>query len=368
MLTQLFDYQLPPEQIAHRPAEPRESARLLVLAASPHSALHDRHIADFPALLQAGDLLILNDTRVIPARVFGHKASGGKVEVLVERLINPQSAWCHVRASKSPPVGTVLIMAGGAELTLTERADALFLLTLTPNADTPDLLSWLKRAGHMPLPPYIERADDEQDRADYQTVFARHDGAVAAPTASLHLTHALLAEIAQRGIETAFVTLHVGAGTFQPVRVDNILSHVMHSEWLDVPEATAQAIARTRARGGRVICVGTTALRAIESAARAHPAAAARREVRAHQGDTQLFLYPGQPVHIADALLTNFHLPQSTLLMLVSALAGRERILAAYAHAIAQGYRFFSYGDAMFIPITPHTEPSAPSDGTVLAP
>lgn len=368
MLTQLFDYQLPPEQIAHRPAEPRESARLLVLATAPHTEeLHDRHIADFPALLQAGDLLILNDTRVIPARVFGHKASGGKVEVLVERLINTQSAWCHVRASKSPPVGSKLMMAGGAELTLTERADALFLLTLTPNADTPDLLTWLNRAGHMPLPPYIERMDDKQDRADYQTVFARHDGAVAAPTASLHLTHALLAEIAKRGVETAYVTLHVGAGTFQPVRVDNILSHVMHSEWLNVPEATAQAIARTRARGGRVICVGTTALRAIESAARAHPAAAAQREVRAHQGDTQLFLYPGQPVHIADGLLTNFHLPQSTLLMLVSALAGRERILAAYNHAIAQGYRFFSYGDAMFIPIAPYAAASARPDGSVLA-
>jgi S-adenosylmethionine:tRNA ribosyltransferase-isomerase len=322
--------------------------------------------------LQAGDLLILNDTRVIPARVFGHKASGGKVEVLVERLINTQSAWCHVRASKSPPVGTALIMDGGAELTMTARADALFLLTLTPKADTPDLLTWLKRAGHIPLPPYIERADDEQDRIDYQTVFARHDGAVAAPTASLHLTHALLAEIAERGVETAFVTLHVGAGTFQPVRVDNILNHTMHSEWLDVPEATAQAIARARARGGRVICVGTTALRAIESAARAHPAAAARREVLAHQGDTQLFLYPGQPVHIADGLLTNFHLPQSTLLMLVSALAGRERILAAYAHAVRQGYRFFSYGDAMFIPInptpsTPCAEHSAPRDDSVLA-
>lgn len=367
MLTQLFDYQLPPEQIAHRPAEPRESARLLVLAPAPHTELHDRHIADFPALLKAGDLLILNDTRVIPARVFGHKASGGKVEVLVERLINTQSAWCHVRASKSPLVGSKLIMAGGAELTLTERAEALFLLTLTPNADTPDVLTWLNRAGHIPLPPYIERMDDAQDRADYQTVFARHDGAVAAPTASLHLTHALLAEIAERGVETAFVTLHVGAGTFQPVRVDNILSHVMHSEWLDVPEATAQAIARTRTRGGRVICVGTTALRAIESAARAHPAAAARREILAHQGDTQLFLYPGQPVHIADGLLTNFHLPQSTLLMLVSALAGRERILAAYDHAIAQGYRFFSYGDAMFIPIAPNAAPSARHDAAVLA-
>ncbi len=359
MRTELFDYQLPPEQIAHRPAEPRESARLLVLAAEPSTELRDCHIAGFPELLQAGDLLILNDTRVIPARVFGQKASGGKVEVLVERLIDTYSAWCHVRASKSPPPGTVLQMAGGAELTMIERDEALFLLKLSPTAENPDLITWLNREGHMPLPPYIARADDGQDRSDYQTIFARHDGAVAEPTASLHVTHALLTKIAERGVETAFVTLHVGAGTFQPVRVDNIFEHTMHSEWLDVPEATAQAIVRTRARGGRVICIGTTALRAIESAARAHPAAAARREVAAHQGDTRLFLYPGEPVFVADGLLTNFHLPQSTLLMLVSALAGRERILAAYAHAIAQGYRFFSYGDAMYIPISPQARAAA---------
>ncbi len=354
MLTQLFDYPLPQERIAHRPAEPRESARLLILNEPPAAGFLDSQMAHFPELLQPGDLLILNDTRVIPARVFGHKASGGKVEILAERLIDTQRVWCHVRASKSPPVGSTLFMDGQATLIVTERDDALFLLHLSPDAENPDVLTWLNRAGHMPLPPYIERADDGRDRVDYQTVFARHDGAVAAPTASLHLTEALLAKIAQRGVEAAFVTLHVGAGTFQPVRVENILAHKMHREWLNVPTATAKAIADTRARGGRVICVGTTALRAVESAARAHPAAAARREVVAHQGDTHLFLYPGQPVYVADGLLTNFHLPQSTLLMLVSTLAGRERILAAYTHAIAQGYRFFSYGDAMFIPITDH--------------
>lgn len=353
MHTQLFDYHLPKELIALRPAEPRESARLLILDQDAPNGLRDAHIADFPTLLQAGDLLILNDTRVIPARVFGHKASGGKVEILVERLVDTQSAWCHVRASKSPKVGDLLNMDGVAQLRVSAREESLFLLALTPASGGADFLGWLKRAGHMPLPPYIARADDAADRRDYQTVFARRDGAVAAPTASLHLTSSLLAQIAARGVATAFVTLHVGAGTFQPVRVADIESHQMHREWLDVPEETVRAIQATRARGGRVVCVGTTAVRAVETAARAHPDAARRREIGVYQGDTELFLYPGQPTYVVDALLTNFHLPQSTLLMLVSALAGRERMLAAYAHAIEQRYRFFSYGDAVYIPVSP---------------
>lgn len=353
MHTELFDYPLPQELIALRPAEPRESARLLILDADVPSGLVDAHIADFPDLLRPGDLLVLNNTRVIPARVFGHKASGGKVEILVERLVDTHAAWCHVRASKSPPVGSFLDMDGGARLVVDARDEGLFLLRLVPDSVDIDFLGWLKRAGHMPLPPYIARADDSADRQDYQTVFARHDGAVAAPTASLHLTETLLAQIAERGVETAFVTLHVGAGTFQPVRVADIHDHKMHCEWLDVPAETVRAIQAARARGGRVVCVGTTAVRALETAARAHPEAASRREVGPYQGDTTLFLYPGQPIYVVDALLTNFHLPQSTLLMLVSTLAGRARMLAAYAHAIDRKYRFFSYGDAMYIPISP---------------
>lgn len=361
MHTQLFDYDLPQELIALRPAEPRESARLLILDDDVPGGLKDAYIADFPDLLRAGDLLVLNDTRVIPARVFGQKESGGLVEILVERLVDTQSAWCHVRASKSPKIGGCLDMEGGVRLTVAARDEGLFLLQLVPETTETDFLGWLKRAGHMPLPPYIDRADDAADRADYQTVFARRDGAVAAPTASLHLTASLLAQIAARGVETTFVTLHVGAGTFQPVRVTDISAHKMHREWLDVPAAAADAIKAARARGGRVVCVGTTAVRALETAARAHPEAAARREVGAYQGDTSLFLYPGQPTYVVDALLTNFHLPQSTLLMLVSALAGRERMLAAYEHAVARGYRFFSYGDAVFIPVT--SSGHAPDNG-----
>ncbi|OZB80262.1 MAG: tRNA preQ1(34) S-adenosylmethionine ribosyltransferase-isomerase QueA [Halothiobacillus sp. 13-55-253] len=309
MHTKLFDYTLPPELIAHRPIEPREHARLLVLEKehTPND-LRECRIADFPDLLHPGDLLILNNTRVIPARVFGHKASGGKIEVLIERLQDGFSAWCHIRASKSPAPGTMLHMDGQATLTVKNRQDALFLVELTPDSLNPDVLTWLNRAGHMPLPPYIDRADDAQD--------------------------------------------------FQPVRVDNIQEHTMHSEWLNVPEETVAAIDATRERGGRVVCVGTTALRAIETAARENPTAAAQRRIAPYQGDTRLFLYPGQPVHVTDALLTNFHLPQSTLLMLVSALAGRERILAAYDYAVRAGFRFFSYGDAMFIPVNQSIAPA----------
>ncbi len=360
METRWFDYPLPESQIALRPAEPRTAARLLVLDAAPANGWHDRHIADLPSLFAPGDLLILNDTRVIPARVFGQKTSGGKVEILVERLVDATSAWCHVRASKSPRVGSTLDMPGNMRLTVTARAEALFCLALSPTPQVPDWLHWLDAEGHVPLPPYIARADDAADRHDYQTVFARRPGAVAAPTASLHLTEALLAEIRAQGVHTAFVTLHVGAGTFQPVRAATLQAHEMHQEWVDVPPDTVAAIAAARARGGRVICIGTTALRAIETAARAHPEAAARGEIGAFTGETRLFLYPGQPVFVTDALLTNFHLPQSTLLMLVSALVGRERILAAYHHAIAQGYRFFSYGDAMFLTVNPDARPPHP--------
>jgi len=346
-----FDYHLPPERIAARPAEPRESARLLVLPAE--GTFDHRRIGDLPDLIEAGDLLILNDTRVIPARAFGRKASGGRVEFLLERLLDADRALCHLRSSRSPKVGALLHMEGGATLEVVGRDGALFELRLVESETPGELLGWLEAYGHMPLPSYIERPDDDQDRHDYQTVFARRDGAVAAPTAGLHLTEALLETLAASGVQTAFVTLHVGAGTFLPVRSETIEAHEMHREWTEVPEATVEAIAATRRRGGRVIAIGTTAVRAIETAARAHPERAARREVGPFVGDTRLFLYPGVPLHVIDAMLTNFHLPRSTLLMLVSAFAGRERVLAAYREAVERGYRFYSFGDAMFIEANP---------------
>ncbi|MFO7808952.1 tRNA preQ1(34) S-adenosylmethionine ribosyltransferase-isomerase QueA [Guyparkeria sp.] len=342
-----FDYHLPPERIAARPAEPRESARLLVLPAV--GEFDHRHIGDLPDLVEPGDLLILNDTRVIPARAFGRKASGGKVEFLLERLLDTDRALCHLRSSRSPRVGTELIMAGGARLEVVGRDEALFEVSLVDSSPTDGMLGWLKEHGHMPLPTYIERPDDDQDRHDYQTVFARREGAVAAPTAGLHLTETLIERLRAQGVEAAFVTLHVGAGTFQPVRTKTIEAHEMHREWAEVPRATVEAVAAAHRRGNRVIAIGTTAVRAIETAGRAHPEQAARGEIGPFVGDTQLFLYPGQPLHVIDAMLTNFHLPRSTLLMLVSAFAGRERVLAAYHEAIERGYRFYSFGDAMFI-------------------
>ncbi|MFI9653251.1 tRNA preQ1(34) S-adenosylmethionine ribosyltransferase-isomerase QueA [Guyparkeria sp. GHLCS8-2] len=342
-----FDYHLPPERIADRPAEPRESARLLVLPAT--GEFGHRHIGDLPDLIAPGDLLILNDTRVIPARAFGRKASGGKVEFLLERLLDTDRALCHLRSSRSPRIGAELIMEGGARLEVTGRDGALFEVKLLASSPVDGMLDWLETHGHMPLPTYIERPDDDQDRHDYQTVFARRDGAVAAPTASLHLTEALLERLRAQGVETTFVTLHVGAGTFQPVRSETIEAHEMHREWTEVPPATVEAVAAARRRGNRVIAIGTTAVRAIETAARAHPGRAAQGEIGPFVGDTQLFLYPGQSLHVIDAMLTNFHLPRSTLLMLVSAFAGRERVLAAYREAIERGYRFYSFGDAMFI-------------------
>ncbi|WP_322521547.1 tRNA preQ1(34) S-adenosylmethionine ribosyltransferase-isomerase QueA [Guyparkeria halophila] len=342
-----FDYHLPPERIAARPAEPRESARLLVLPAV--GELAHRHIGDLPDLIAPGDLLILNDTRVIPARAFGHKASGGKVEFLLERLLDTDRALCHLRSSRSPRIGAELIMEGGARLEVIGRDGALFEVKRLASSPADGMLGWLEAHGHMPLPTYIERADDDQDRHDYQTVFARREGAVAAPTAGLHLTEALLERLRDQGVETAFVTLHVGAGTFQPVRSETIEAHEMHREWTEVPPATVEAVAAAHRRGNRVIAIGTTAVRAIETAARAHPGHAARGEIGPFVGDTQLFLYPGQPLHVIDAMLTNFHLPRSTLLMLVSAFAGRERVLDAYHEAIEHGYRFYSFGDAMFI-------------------
>jgi len=329
-----FDYELPADLIAQTPAAQRGGSRLLHLDAA--GALHDRRFPDLAGLLRPGDLLVFNDTRVIKARLHGSKASGGKVEVLVERILDPLRALAHVRASKSPGPGTVLRLAGDAfEAVVQGRQDDLYLLQFPA-----PVLDLLEAHGATPLPPYIAHAPDAGDDLRYQTVYAREPGAVAAPTAGLHFDEAMLARLEAAGVARAFVTLHVGAGTFQPVRVQDLADHVMHAEWYTVPQATADAVARARAAGGRVVAVGTTSVRALESAG---------APLRAAQGDTRLFITPGYRWQVVDALLTNFHLPQSTLLMLVSALAGVEPMRRAYAHAVAQRYRFFSYGDAMFI-------------------
>jgi len=307
-----------------------------------------RSCATLPSLLREGDLLVFNDTRVIPARLHGQKDSGGKVEVLLERLLNDHEAIFHVRASKSPRHGARLLMEGGIVLEMVGREDELFRLRLVEGGAT--LLAALEAHGHMPLPPYIERADTAADRERYQTVFADRPGAVAAPTAGLHFDEDLLAAIRARGAETARVTLHVGAGTFQPVRVDNLAEHRMHAEWIEVSRETVEAIRATRARGGRVIAIGTTAVRALESAAAASPSGA----LEPFSGDTRLFITPGVRFRVVDALFTNFHLPRSTLLMLVSAFGGYDTVMGAYRHAVQAGYRFFSYGDAMFV--TPTAE------------
>ena len=347
-----FHYELPPELIAQRPLPERSASRLLALNGAS-GALQHLQFTDLPTCLNAGDLLVFNTTRVIPARLWGYKASGGRVEILIERVTGVDTALAHIRASKSPKPGTVIYLtpADGAEagpwqLTVTGREDALFRLQAPPGVALHEILLDI---GHMPLPPYIERADEAADRDRYQTVFAERDGAVAAPTAGLHFTETLLQQVAEEGVERAAVTLHVGAGTFQPVRVEAVEDHHMHAEYLEVDDALCASVAATRARGGRVVAVGTTAVRSLESAACGQGLVAPLR------GDTTIFIYPGYRFRVVDAMITNFHLPESTLLMLVSAFAGREHIAAAYREAIAQRYRFFSYGDAMFI--TP--EPAA---------
>jgi len=333
-----FDYVLPRELIAERPARPRSSSRLLELDAA--GGLHDRRMSEFPQLLGADDLLVFNNTRVIPARLFGYKASGGRVEVLVERVLDEQRVLAHVRASKSPRPGSELRLGEpGLPVEVLGREGELFELRFS--GQTP-VLELLERYGHVPLPPYIERPDNRADRDDYQTLYAQHPGAVAAPTAGLHFDAALLEQLAARGVQSAFVTLHVGAGTFQPLRVDRIAEHVMHAEYVRVDQAACAAVAAARARGGRVVAVGTTVVRSLE-------AAAAAGALQPFSGDTRLFITPGYRFRVVDALLTNFHLPQSTLLMLVCAFAGFEPVMAAYRHAIRERYRFFSYGDAMFV-------------------
>ena len=337
-----FDFELPEHLIAQVPLAQRSGARLLALDGAT-GVIRDAEIVDLPSFLRPEDLLVFNDTRVIPARLHGQKESGGKVEILLERILSPLEAIFHVRASKPPKAGGRLLMEGGIVLEMLGREDELFRLRLMAGGES--VLAALETHGHMPLPPYIERQDCAADRERYQTVFADRPGAVAAPTAGLHFDEALLAAVRERGVKTARVTLHVGAGTFQPVRVDNLAEHVMHAEWAEVPAETVEAIGAARARGGRVVAVGTTSVRALESAARHSPSGG----LAAWQGGTRLFITPGVRFKVVDALLTNFHLPRSTLLMLVSALGGYDNMMRAYRHAIAANYRFFSYGDAMFI-------------------
>jgi len=335
-----FDFELPPQLIAQHPAAVRSGSRLLD-GSSPRVV--DRIFRELPDLLDAGDLLVFNDTKVVKARIFGEKATGGKLELLIERVLPGHQVVAHMKVSKKPLVGGTMLMVGGAR---NGGFDAV-LLGRWPNeygqlfhlqlSDEPHAL--MEKHGHIPLPPYIEHADTDEDAQRYQTVFARAPGAVAAPTAALHFDEALLAQLDARGVQRASVTLHVGAGTFQPVKTENIAEHTMHREWYEVPEATQQAIAACQARGGKVVAVGTTTVRTLESWAQSGQAS----------GDTQIFITPGFEFKVVDRLITNFHLPKSTLMMLVSAFAGYEHIMGLYRHAIDHQYRFFSYGDAMLL-------------------
>ncbi|MCW9024485.1 MAG: tRNA preQ1(34) S-adenosylmethionine ribosyltransferase-isomerase QueA [Gammaproteobacteria bacterium] len=338
-----FYYDLPPELIAQYPAAERSASRLLCLDGST-GQLSDRQFSDLPELLQAGDLLVMNNTRVIPARLFGQKQTGGKIEVLVERVLDAHRVLAHVRSSKSPKAGAQLVFEDSVQAEVLGRQDDLFELEFIDTASSNrSVLDILDAQGHMPLPPYIERADEKHlDRERYQTVYAKKEGAVAAPTAGLHFTDELFDKIKAQGIELAYVTLHVGAGTFQPVRVENIAEHKMHAEWIEVSDEVCQQVEATRARGGRIIAIGTTSVRSLETAALSG-------KIQPFSGDTDIFITPGYKFNVVDALVTNFHLPESTLLMLVSAFAGYDHVMQAYQHAIEQRYRFFSYGDAMFI-------------------
>jgi len=327
-----FSYDLPDELIARFPAAERRGSRLLEVG----EPLVDRQFAELPSLLRAGDLLVFNDTKVIPARMHGRKESGGKVEILIERVTGEKSALAHVRASKSPKPGGV-IHVGDNVITVTARAGQLFALEFA----TP-IMALLEQSGEMPLPPYLERPPQASDDDRYQTVYARDPGAVAAPTAGLHFDQAMLDETLAMGVEHAWVTLHVGAGTFQALRQEQVEENRLHEEQVEVSQAVCDAVAATRARGGRVVAVGTTSVRALESASQ-------QGELRAFRGETDLFILPGYEFRSVDAMLTNFHLPESSLLMLVAAFAGKERILGAYEHAVREKYRFFSYGDSMLL-------------------
>jgi S-adenosylmethionine:tRNA ribosyltransferase-isomerase len=332
-----FHFDLPKELIAQRPAAERSASRLLTLD-GVSGAYRDRQFCDFPSLLGPKDLLVFNDTRVIPARLFGAKESGGRVEILLERALTASTALAHVRASKGLKVGAAIHLAAGQGARMLGRDGELFRLEFSC-----DVLEFFERYGEIPLPPYIDRSAEPADRERYQTVYARVAGAIAAPTAGLHFDAAIFAALESRRVRLAFITLHVGAGTFAPVRVEDIDSHEMHAEYLEVPEVACAAINEVRAAGGRVIAVGTTVVRGLETAA------AAAQLLKPYRGRTRIFIKPGHTFRAVDAMLTNFHLPESTLLMLCAAFVGREALLAAYAHAVQARYRFFSYGDAMFL-------------------
>jgi S-adenosylmethionine:tRNA ribosyltransferase-isomerase len=334
-----FDYHLPPGRIAQAPLADRAASRLLVLRGGQ---ITDSAVRELPQWLAPGDLLVFNDSRVIHARLLGSKPTGGRVEVLVERVIGSNEVLAMVRASKTPKAGSIIDLDGGIRASVLGRAEEFFHLRLEGESADLGALDLIERHGRLPLPPYITRSADADDESRYQTVYARNPGSVAAPTAGLHFDEALLDACRARGIGLAWVTLHVGAGTFQPVRTDNLDEHVMHREWWIVPQETVDAVAATRARGGRVVAVGTTSLRALESAA-------AGGTLLAGSAETDLFVRPGYRFKVIDALMTNFHLPKSTLMMLVSALGGVDEIRAAYRHAVDNAYRFFSYGDAMLI-------------------
>lgn len=343
MLVSDFQFDLPDELIARYPMPERSASRLLQLDGNT-GEIEQGQFRDVLELLQPGDLLVFNNTRVIPARMFGQKASGGKLEILVERIIDTHRVLAHVRASKAPKPGTSILLEQGHSAEMVARHDALFELHFA--GETP-VLDILNQIGHMPLPPYIDRPDENSDKERYQTVYNERPGAVAAPTAGLHFDQPLLDALQQKGIELAFVTLHVGAGTFQPVRVERLEDHQMHSEYAEVPAEVIEKINATRARGGRIVAVGTTSVRSLETAAQASLKAGA--PLSPFFGDTSIFIFPGYQYQVVDVLITNFHLPGSTLIMLVSAFAGYQHVMQAYQEAITSGYRFFSYGDAMFI-------------------
>lgn len=333
-----FRYDLPPASIAQYPATTRAGSRLLHAGRADGSVV-DRQFTDLPTLLRAGDVLMLNDTRVVPARLRGHKETGGHVEVLIERVLTERRALAQIRASKSPRIGQRLDLEGDLFARVERRVDEFFELAF--EIDVP-LYDALERVGHIPLPPYIARADEAADRERYQTVYARHPGAVAAPTAGLHFDSAMLEQLATIGVEVAYVTLHVGAGTFQPLRGELIAQQRLHAERARVSADVCDVVNRARTERRRVVAVGTTVVRALESAGRSG-------ELKPFDGDTEIFIYPGYRFRMVDALITNFHLPESSLLMLVCAFGGTERVLAAYRHAVSEGYRFYSYGDAMFV-------------------
>ncbi|SMM99469.1 S-adenosylmethionine:tRNA ribosyltransferase-isomerase [uncultured Candidatus Thioglobus sp.] len=331
-----FDFDLPKSLIAQHPTKNRTDSRLLVPQSENINTI-DTNFSKIGDFFQSGDLLVMNNTRVIPARLFGHKASGGKVEIMIERLINEHQVLAMMRASRAPQIGSKIILENGKKVIVLAK-EKFYTLEF----QTDSLLSLLDEVGHIPLPPYIERTDDEQDLSRYQTVYAEHDGAVAAPTAGLHFDDKLLAALKDKGVNSAFVTLHVGAGTFQPVKVDNIIEHKMHSEYFEISQQTVDKINQTKANGGRIIAVGTTAVRSLESAVK-------NGQLQATKQETDIFIYPGYQFKIVDKMVTNFHLPKSSLLMLVSAFIGHEQMQRIYQYAIDEKYRFFSYGDAMLL-------------------